>query len=100
MGKLIKSNEVAERVRKVVEARIGDWYDIASLDQAVIESSKVDCLENRSIYILKGYVDVEFKTGWRSSARERSRSGRVLFSVTLNAEDGKILSLKHKETQD
>ena len=51
------------------------------------------------VYILQGYVEVEFKTGWRTSAREHSRSGKVLFTIKLNAEDGKVIAIRHKESE-
>jgi hypothetical protein len=89
--------EAKEKVCQLVVDKLREWYDIVSFGEPVIKSS--DSVKNGDIqvYILQGYVEVEFKAGWRTSAREHSRSGQVLFTVKLNVENGKILSLKHKE---
>jgi hypothetical protein len=89
--------EAKDKACQLVVDNLRVWYDIISFGEPVIESSDLVKTGDIQVYILQGYVDVEFKTGWRTSAREHSRSGRVLFTVNLNVEDGKVLSLKHKE---
>jgi hypothetical protein len=89
--------EAKDKACQLVVDNLRWWYDIVSFGEPVIESSDSGKTGDIQVYILQGYVDVEFKAGWQTSAREQSRSGRVLFTVKLNVEDGKVLSLKHKE---
>ena len=90
-------NEAKAKACKLVVDNLRAWYDIVSFGEPVIESSDSGKTGDVHVYNLQGYVEVEFKSGWQTSAREHSRSGRVLFTVKLGVENGKILSLKHKE---
>jgi len=89
--------EAKDKACQLVVDKLREWYDIVSFGEPVIESSDSGKNGDIQVYILQGYVEVEFKAGWQTSAREHSRSGRVLFKIKLNKEDGKVLSLKHKE---
>ena len=89
--------EAKEKTCQLVVDNLRAWYDIVSFGEPIIESSDSGRTGDIQVYILQGHVDVEFKAGWRTSAREHSRSGQVLFTANLNVEDGKVLSLKHKE---
>ena len=89
--------EAKDKACQLVVVNLRAWYDIVSFGEPIIESSDSGRTGDIQVYILQGHVDVEFKAGWQTSAREHSRSGRVLFTVKLNADNGKILSLKHKE---
>lgn len=100
MGELIDLAEAEEMARQMIIDKIEDWYDLTSSAKPVFESSETHKSEDPPIYVLKGYIDVEFRTGWLSSARERSRSGRVLFTIRLNAQNGKVLSVKHRAEQE
>lgn len=87
--------EKAETItRREIVNRIEDWYDLTSYEKPVIESSDISQIGDTSIHILKGYVDVEFKSGWFSSKR-----GRVLFTVKLDARSGKVLSIKQEKKE-
>ena len=96
-GTKMELKEAKDKACKLVVDNLREWYDIISFGEPIIESSDSGKTGDIQVYSLQGYVDVEFKTGWRTSAREHSRSGRVMFTVNLNMEDGKVLSLKHKE---
>jgi hypothetical protein len=96
---IANSTEAEEIARRMITERIEDWYDLTSSGKPVFESSETQRPADALIYVLEGYVDVEFKTGWLSSARERSRSGRVQFTVKLDAQTGKIISVKHRAEQ-
>lgn len=100
MAVIANSAEAEEIARRMINDNIENWYDLAASGKPVFESSETQQAAGTLIYVLKGYVDVEFKTGWLSSARERSRSGRVLFTVKLDAQSGKILSMKHRAEQE
>jgi hypothetical protein len=100
MEELVDLMEAEEMARQMIVDKIEDWYDLTSSGKPVFESSETCQSGDLPVYVLKGYVDVEFKTGWLSSARERSRSGRVLFTVRLNAQNGKVLSVKHRAEQE
>jgi hypothetical protein len=89
--------EAKDKACQLIADNLREWYDIVTFREPVIESSGSGKVGDIQVYILQGYVEVEFKAGWQTSAREHSRSGRVLFTVKLNADNGKILSLKHKE---
>ncbi len=89
--------EAKDKASQLVVDNLREWYDTVSFGEPIIESSDSGKTGDIQAYILQGHVDVEFKAGWRTSAREHSRSGRVIFTVKLNMEDGKLLSLKHKE---
>jgi hypothetical protein len=89
--------EAKDKAYKLVVENLREWYDIIAFGEPIIKSSDSGKTGDIQMYILHGYVEVEFKAGWQTSAREHSRSGRVLFTVKLNADNGKILSLKHKE---
>ncbi len=97
---IANSKEAEEIAWQMISEKIGDWYDLTSLGKPVFESSETHPSADTVMYVLNGYVDVEFRTGWLSSARERSRSGRVLFTIKLNAQNGKVLSLKHRAEQE
>jgi hypothetical protein len=90
--------EAKDLASKLVVNKLRDWYDIVSFSEPVIESSDSDKQGDIQVYILQGYVEVEFKGGWRTSAREKSRSGKVLFKIKFNSENGKVLGIRHKES--
>ena len=89
--------EAKVRAQRIVVKKLRDWHEITSSSEPVIESSRVSDIGGSHVYILHGYVEVEFVSGWRTSAREHSRTGRILFTLKMSAEDGKILSIEHNE---
>jgi hypothetical protein len=89
--------EAKDKACQLIADNLREWYDIVTFREPVIESSGSGKVGDIQVYILQGYVEVEFKAGWRTSARERSSSGRVLFTVKLSVKDGRVLSLSHKE---
>jgi hypothetical protein len=91
--------EAKDMASKLVMDSLRDWYDIVSFGEPVIESSHSDNKGDIKFYILKGYIEVEFKGGWRTSAREQSRSGKVLFTIKLNSENGKLIGIRHEESR-
>jgi hypothetical protein len=64
MGNFIDLKEVEKIAKEAIEERIDDWYDLDSCDEPVIESSDIDQIGDVPIYILEGYIDVEFKSGF------------------------------------
>jgi len=94
LGQLIDLKEAEEKAKEAVEDRVDDWYDLDSWEEPVIDSSDIIQLGDKTIYVLEGYIDVEFKTGVLSS-----EEGRILFTVKLDAETGKILSIKQEEEE-
>lgn len=82
MGGFIDLEEAEEKAKRAVEERIEDWYDLASYNEPVIESSDINQIGDTPIYILEGYIDV------------------VLFTVKLDAENGKVLSIKQQEDEE
>lgn len=95
MGRLIDLKDAEKKAKRAIGNRIEDWYDLRSYEEPVIESSDIDQIGDTPIYILEGYIDVDFKTGWLSS-----EEGRVLFTVKLDAESGKVLAIKHEEEEE
>lgn len=78
---------------EAVENRIADWHDdLSSSQDPVIDSSDVTQLGNTTVYVLKGHVDVVINAGFPSS-----KAGRIFFSVKLDAETGKVLSIKQED---
>jgi hypothetical protein len=92
--------ELEEIASKLVMDKLRDWYDIVSFGEPVIESSDSDNKGDIQFYILKGYIEVEFKGGWRTSAREQSRSGKILFTIKLNSKNGKLIGIRHEESRN
>ena len=90
--------EAKDIVSKLVVDKLRDWYDIVSFGEPLIESSDSGKDGDIQVYILQGYVEVEFKGGWRTSAREHSRSGKVRFTIKLNSENGKVIGIRHEES--
>lgn len=94
MAELIELEEAERIAKEAIEDRIDDWYDLDSWEEPVINSSDIAQLGDKTIYVLEGYLDVEFKTGLLSS-----EEGRILFTVKLDAETGKVLSIKQEEEE-
>lgn len=94
MGRLIDLKEAEEKAKEAIDDRIEDWYDLSSYEEPVIESSDITQLGDLTIYVLEGHVDIEFKTETFSS-----EEGRILFTVKLDAESGKVLSIKQEEEE-
>jgi hypothetical protein len=90
--------EAKDLASKLVVDKLRDWYDIVSFGEPIIESSDSDKKGDIQVYILQGYIEVEFKGGWRTSAREHSRSGKILFMIKVNSEDGKVIGIRHEES--
>ena len=94
MGRITDIEKAETITRREIVNRIEDWYDLTSYEKPIIESSDVSQIGDTSIYVLKGHVDAEFKSGWFSSKR-----GRILFTVKLNAKSGKLLSIKQRKEE-
>lgn len=92
--------EAKDVASKLVVDKLRDWYDIVSFGEPIIESSHSDKKGGVQVYSLHGYIEVEFKGGWRTSAREHSRSGKILFTIKLNSDDGKIMGIRHEESEN
>lgn len=95
MGQFIDLKDAEKKARRAIEDRIEDWYDLRSYEEPIIETSDIDQIGDTPIFILEGYIDVDFKSGWLSS-----EEGRVLFTVKLDAESGKVLSIKHEVDEE
>jgi hypothetical protein len=53
--------EAKDLASKLVVDKLRDWYDIVLFGEPLIESSDSDKQGDIQVYILQGYIEVEFK---------------------------------------
>ena len=81
-----------KKLRKIVEDAVKDSVSsmrtVNRLDNIHIESIKADSWGDTPIYAVKGYVEVQVKTGFLST-----KPGKKAFTATVKAKTGEILAI-------
>jgi len=80
--------KVEKAVEDTVRDSVGSMRTVSRLDNVFIESMKADSWGDTTIYMLKGYIEVQVKTGFFST-----KPGKKAFTVTVKAETGEILAI-------
>jgi hypothetical protein len=80
------------RLRKIVEDTVkdsvGSMKTVSRLDNIRIELIKTDSWGDTIIYAVKGYVEVQVKTGFFST-----KPGKKAFTATVKAKTGEIVAI-------
>jgi hypothetical protein len=80
------------KLRKTVEDAVKDSVSsmrtVNRLDNIVIESINTDSWGNTTICAVKGYIEVQVKTGFFST-----KPGKKAFTATAKARTGEILAI-------
>jgi len=79
---------VEKAVEDTVRDSVGSMRTVSRLDNIFIESMKADAWGDTIIYTLKGYIEVQVKTGFFST-----KPGKKAFTATVKAETGEILAI-------
>ena len=81
-----------KKLRKIVEDTVKDSVSsmrtVSRLDNIVIELIKTDSWGDTTIYTVKGYIEVQVKTGFFST-----KPGKKAFTATAKARTGEILAI-------
>jgi hypothetical protein len=81
-----------KKLRKIVEDTIEDGVSsmrtVSRLDNIRIELIKADSWGDTPIYAVKGYVEVQVKTGFFST-----KPGKKAFTATVKAKTGEIVAI-------
>jgi len=80
--------KVEKAVEDTVRDSVGSMRTVSRLDNVFIESMKADSWGDTTIYTLKGYIEVQVKTGFFST-----KPGKKAFTATVKAETGEILAI-------
>jgi ribosomal protein S19 len=88
----MKSIRSYKKLRKIVEDTVKDSVSsmrtVSRLDNICIELIKTDSWGDTTIYTVKGYIEVQVKTGFFSI-----KLGKKAFTATVKAKTGEIVAI-------